>query len=122
MGVRRVGDLEKKNVIEVEAIVLSNITSELPSSPVQFRPKWKHLKGLTLADPNFGVPGRIDLLLGADVFSQTVLNGRQKGPLGSLCVIETCFGWVLTGSSYGKNEPSQGICCLSTAPGDEDLR
>ena len=73
-------------------------------------------------DPNFGVPGRVYLLLEADVFVQTVLNGRPKGPLGSPYAIEMCFGWVLAGASRSEEEPTRGICCLSTAAGDEELR
>ena len=122
VGVKRAGGHAKNDVMKVEAIVLSRISSELQESPVSLRPNCKHLKGLLLADPNFGVPGRVDLLLGADVFVQTVLNGWRKGPSETPCANETCFGWVLAGASYSKEEPSQGICCLSTATGNEELR
>ena len=41
-----------------------------------------HLDGLPLADPDFGLPGRIDALLNVDVFIDTLLSGRCSGPPG----------------------------------------
>ena len=35
---------------------------------VDFKRGWKHLMGLPLANPEFGHPDRIDVLLGVDVF------------------------------------------------------
>ena len=65
---------------DVEALVLPKITSVLPSHRIPFSRKWKHLRNLLLADLDFGTPGTIDLLLGADVFSPAVLHGRRFGP------------------------------------------
>ena len=58
----------EKGRLRVEALVLPKISLELPMQQLQFDPKWNHLKGLTLADPNFGTPGRVDILTGADVY------------------------------------------------------
>ena len=54
--------------------------------------KLTHLSNLHLADPEFGVPGHIEILLGIDIFTDVLLNGRQKGPPGSLVAMETHFG------------------------------
>ena len=83
---------------KVEAAVLPRITTKLPASPVSFDTNWRHLSGLRLADPEFGVPGYIDLLLGVDMFSRVVRQGRRQGPPGSPMAIKTCFGWVLSGT------------------------
>ena len=56
---------------------------ELPSRPVPFKSEWSHLKGLQLADPDFGRPGPIDLLLGMDVFVDILLTGRRLGQHGT---------------------------------------
>ena len=77
--------------LKVHALVVPEISSMLPTHLVPFKRKWKHLRGLALADPDFGTPRRVDLLLGAGVFVQTVLNGRRAGPPGSPWAIETCF-------------------------------
>ena len=55
-------------------------------------PSWQHLSGLPWADPGYGKPGRIDLLLGVEVFVDVLLNGRQTGPPGSPVALETKFG------------------------------
>lgn len=52
----------------------------------------------SLADPTFFMPGSIDLLLNAEVFYATLQTGRIQ--LGSRLpfLIETLFGWVVSGS------------------------
>ena len=51
------------------------------------------------ADPTFGKPGKIDILLGVDVFVSVFCQGRRCGPTNSPTAIETSFGWVLAGST-----------------------
>ena len=81
--------------IAVAAIVIPRVMCDLPPHPVTYQSSWTHLSDLTLADPEFGRPGRIDLLLGV---ANVVLQGRQSGPQGSPVAFETLFGWVLAGS------------------------
>ena len=87
----------------VEAIVLSKGTSTIPSEPVSFNHKWNHLQYISLADPDFGKPGNVNLLLGSDMFSILVLHGRQFGPSGSPYAFKKTFGWVLAGSICSKH-------------------
>ena len=47
---------------EVEAAVLPKITTKLLASPVSFDRNWRHLSGLRLADPEFGVPETLTYL------------------------------------------------------------
>ena len=53
---------------QVSAIVVPRVTCDLPVKPVTPQLSWKHLSDIPLADPDFGRPGRIDLLLGVDLF------------------------------------------------------
>ena len=39
----------------------------------------------------------MDLLLGADIYSQIMLTDVKRNPRGSLIAQKTVFGWVLTG-------------------------
>ena len=55
------------------------------------------MEDITLSDPHFGRPGRIDLLLGVDVFVEVLMHGQRTGPLGTPIAFETLFGWVLAG-------------------------
>ncbi|XP_071576444.1 uncharacterized protein [Temnothorax nylanderi] len=81
----------------IEATVLPRITPPLPSSKVAVR-SWKHLKGLPLADPEYHLPGSIDILLGAESFVSVLRDGRRKGREGEPDAFNTVFGWVLTGA------------------------
>ena len=85
--------------IELTAIVLQRVTCDLPISPVPFDLSWKHISDLPLADPTFGQPGRIDILLGVDIYIEILFHGRRIGPPGAPSAFETEFGWVLSGSS-----------------------
>ena len=38
---------------------------ELSMHQDHFDPKWKHLNGMTLADLDFGMPGKVDMLITA---------------------------------------------------------
>ncbi|XP_071580955.1 uncharacterized protein [Temnothorax nylanderi] len=80
----------------IEATVLPR-TSPLPSSKVAVR-SWNHLKGLPLADPEYYLPGNIDILLGAESFASVLRDGRRKGKDGEPDAFNSVFGWVLTGA------------------------
>ena len=84
---------------QVTAVVVPRVTCDLPLQPVHFNSKWTHLSTLQLADPDFGHPGKIDILLGVDIYADTLLQGRRNGPPGSPVAFETRFGWVLAGST-----------------------
>ena len=115
---------DKGKIVPVEALILSKITSNLPLHPVSWDSKWKHLDGLQLADPEFGTPGNVDLLLGADTFSRVVLHGRRFGPSGSPSAFKTRFGWVLAGAVHIRHHTSQSSanqCYISTIT-EENLR
>ena len=112
---------EKK--INVTAIVVQRVTCDLPLYPVPFDVKWKHLTDLQLADPMFGHPGRIDVLLGVDVFTQVLLQGRRIGPPGSPVAFQATFGWVLAGTC-ASCYPAARIAShhISLLSGDDLLR
>ena len=54
----------------VSAVVVPRVTCDLPLHPIPFNQGWSHLSGLQLADPSYGQPGRVDLLLGIEVFAE----------------------------------------------------
>lgn len=95
-----------ERIFDVEAVVLPKVTCDLPVHPVRLDGNWKHLEGLQLADPDFGTPGRVDVLLGIDIFSSVLLQGRRHGGPNFPIALETCFGWVVTGNVQG-NHPQR---------------
>ena len=83
--------------LSVTAIIVPRVTCDLPLCPISHSLTWDHLSDLTLADPDFERPSKIDLLLGVDVFPDVLLHGRRSGLPGTPTAFETVFGWVLSG-------------------------
>lgn len=54
-------------------------------------------KHLTLADPTFDTPSPTDVLLGADVFPQLLIQNSFDTNTGNPSAISTQFGWVILG-------------------------
>ena len=109
--------------IGITGIVVPRVTCDLPLQPVDFDLSWNHLSGIQLADPNFGIPGKVGLLLGVEVFATVMLDGRRMGPPNSPIAFETKFGWVLAGSA----DTSKPVHCVTThhtsvLSGDDILR
>jgi len=77
-----------------------------------FDKSWKHLSDIPLADPTFGQPGKVDILLGVDIFTHVLLHDRWVGPPTTTiwrgivppfckytgqCTIGCCCKWLLGG-------------------------
>ena len=68
------------------------VTDDLPTVPVSPVTWWKHLSDMELADPNYGIPAGVDILLGGNIFCKAVLNGRWFSPTRAPSVFKMCFG------------------------------
>ena len=69
-----------------------------------------HLMGLHLADPSFHVPGRIDVLLGADIYPQIMVKQSMvTGALTDPAAQPTIFGWAIVGPVTAKGTCSQQV-------------
>ena len=78
------------------------VTSNLPASPVPSVTELPHLAGLPLADPTYNQPGRIDILLGADMASAILTPVTpRKGKINEPMAQATAFGWALSGPVPG---------------------
>lgn len=97
--------------IEVNAIVVPKVTCELPVCSVPFNPTWNHLKGIDLADPDFGCPGQIDVLLGVDVFINVLQQGRRIGSPSAPVALQTDIGSVLAGNTNCSTPCNLSITC-----------
>ena len=92
---------ENRNSLEVSAVILQRITKNLPILPVSIL-DWKQTNNRKLADPTFYIPGKIDLLLGADIFDQIVLEAKVR-ETESVFLRETVFGWIVSGCINSSN-------------------
>jgi len=83
--------------VNVNALIMRNVTSFQPSVLVETSWRWKNLQDIPLADPSFYKPGRIDILLGAGnvaaILKSEVRRGQQLAPVAQ----DTELGWVLFG-------------------------
>ena len=85
--------------LPVTAVIVPRVTTDLPLQPIKSHHNWTHLSGIQLADPGFGQPAKIDLLLGVEIYAEVILHGRRSGDPDSPVAFETLFGWVLAGNT-----------------------
>lgn len=98
--------------IQVEAYVLSSFTAMLPASNIN-KPVWPDIENVPLADPEYTSPGRIDILLGAEVYSKALQPGLIKHELENLTAQDTVFGWIVSGKgSHKSTSASQRVITL----------
>lgn len=96
---------------DLTAIVLNKLTTLLPGSNFD-KSLLKHneLANLVMADPDFNKQSPIDMILGADVYSELILSGMIKPGDKSFVAQETEIGWVISGPVYKRCENE--ITCM----------
>lgn len=87
---------------ETDAIVMNTLIKNLPSRTYNRRSNrpidWAFIDQIALADPTFYVSSTIDVLLGAEVFSEILMEGVIR-PGSNLPIAQhTRLGWVLSGT------------------------
>ena len=104
--------------LKTNALVLSKLTSWLPEHSLEAE-RDRKLNRLVLADPAYFESGRIDLILGADVFGDIILPGVLKGPP---LAQETELGWVLSGRISANKPKTKPICLMVRTSLDDQLK
>ena len=67
-----------------------------------------------MADDFRKVPCEIDILLGADIFPEILLDGLVKGPSGTLIAQHTIFGWIISEPIAKRNTSKHPITVAHT--------
>lgn len=80
----------------LEFFIVPRITGNLPLTRVNCT-NIALPTDIQLADPNFSIPDRVDMLLGAEVFFEMLKTGRMMIPNTTAVLQDTQFGWVLSG-------------------------
>ncbi|XP_055634052.1 uncharacterized protein LOC129774355 [Toxorhynchites rutilus septentrionalis] len=98
---------------KMEFLVLKHPSAELPTVPINTS-EW-NIPNVVLADPQFNVPGKIDLVIGSESFWE--LHTGQRISLGNNrpWLAETPFGWAVSGSTTNSISQTPNVCFLSTA-------
>ncbi|KAF9413446.1 hypothetical protein HW555_008338, partial [Spodoptera exigua] len=81
---------------KLETLVMKKLVNNLPTTSFSIQ-NWDYIDNLKLADPHFNESGPIDLLLGAEIYSELILNGvikRDNFPVAQ----QTRVGWILCGN------------------------
>ncbi|XP_060800708.1 uncharacterized protein LOC132901847 [Amyelois transitella] len=92
--------------LQVKAHVLQTVTTVLPQRKFT-PPRWTELGRISLADPQYNSPNRIDVLLGSEVYCAILKRGLIKSPNDLIIAQDTYLGWVLSGQVDGyDNEKS----------------
>ncbi|XP_044745126.1 uncharacterized protein LOC123306990 [Coccinella septempunctata] len=88
--------LSSANILELQAVVLPQITNSLPS--VSLSPEIiEHFEHLDLADKNFYLSRPVDMLLGADTYSMVFDRDGRLSSVGFPTAVNTFFGWTIIG-------------------------
>ncbi|XP_055527692.1 uncharacterized protein LOC129720263 [Wyeomyia smithii] len=100
-------------VNEIELLVLPKVTIDLPSLSVNAS-SWSLPPGIQLADPVFYESCPIDVVLGAEIFFDA-FNVAGRIVLGDTlsCLINSVFGWVVSGKIDVQNERGTISCNLA---------
>ncbi|XP_038106245.1 uncharacterized protein LOC119766001 [Culex quinquefasciatus] len=77
-------------------LVVPKVTGIIPGSKIDVS-SWSIPVGIQLADPEFNVPERIDMLIGASMFFSLLKSGQLHLADGLPELRETHFGWVFSG-------------------------
>ncbi|XP_076301942.1 uncharacterized protein LOC143220091 [Lasioglossum baleicum] len=108
---------QSSHALLTRAFVVRNISQYVP--PAIKIEDYRDLTNLALADPTPASTQRIDVLLGADIFTQIILPGvrhiREQGPLAQ----NSIFGWILSGPTKPTESPRSAITVhhgISTDP------
>ncbi|XP_050058384.1 uncharacterized protein LOC126550574 [Aphis gossypii] len=99
-------------------VILPKITALMPNQklPISIRERYGHLP---LADPDFDVPGSVDMLIGGDLYP-FILRSRSDivhSP-GLPSALNTQFGWVIVGAIEGSREYSTASSLVVHAASD----
>ncbi|KMQ90956.1 hypothetical protein RF55_9229 [Lasius niger] len=80
--------------LAVSVFVLPKVTDRIPSNPVAIA-SWSYFADLPLADPDFAIPGPIDMILGADVHGSLLVEAikQSNAPVAQ----QTSIGWIVSG-------------------------
>lgn len=93
---------ESGESLRLNALVLPKITT---LNLVSLNKQWKHLENIQLADSHLDKNGRIDILIGADTFSEILLDGVLKGQMSHPIAQNTKLGWILSGKTHSGHTP-----------------
>lgn len=87
--------VNQTHVTSINALVIRKL-SGLANIVVNKTSEWTHINGLLLADPEYTIQRKVDMLIGGDIYGELLLPGlRQRTGLPT--AQNTVLGWILSG-------------------------
>lgn len=84
---------------QAEVVIMNNLIGRLPNKTFA-KPQWSFIENISLADPDFYISRPVDILLGADIYCNIILNGIIRGETSTQPIVQqTKLGWLLCGSA-----------------------
>ncbi|UYV77428.1 hypothetical protein LAZ67_15000995 [Cordylochernes scorpioides] len=93
---------KEKWELPLQALLVDKMTGLLPGRGLCL-PLTEELRSAQLADPQFEKSGKVDLILGADVYGSILLPEIRRCKKTQLCAQNTRLGWILSGELTGGN-------------------
>ncbi|XP_055633446.1 uncharacterized protein LOC129773819 [Toxorhynchites rutilus septentrionalis] len=95
------------------------VTSDTPAVSYNTA-NWKIPKSVSLADPEFNVSRRIDIIIGAGHFYTLLRDGRIKLFHNLPILVETVFGWIVAGRMESNDLGEKVACHVAQIPSIDD--
>ncbi|XP_074041972.1 uncharacterized protein [Leptinotarsa decemlineata] len=90
--------------LNVSCLVVPQITGDLPNFKIDLG-KLDIPQNIQLADPNFHIPNRIDILIGADHFWEIICVGKINLGFHGPILQKSRFGWIVAGPIQASSFP-----------------
>ena len=100
--------------LHMAALIVKRIIGSQPRKDASAVRAMEVVQGCTLADPDFDKPGRIDVLLGADILPYVQVH---DGPESSIITVKTVFGDALMGTYSSEVSPQPLKATIQVASG-----
>lgn len=100
---------------DLQCLVIPEITEYLPAQHIDVQ-KSQLPSNIKLADPSFHVPGRVNILIGADWFWNLLCVGQLTIGQNQLTLQKTRLGWIAIGPLKGSY--TRVIRCNRSRAGD----
>jgi len=103
-----INNVSRDHSMNAELHIIEKIAYTTPSTTIGQAALLPITKGKQLADPNYWKPGKIEVLIGADLYPAILLDERVDS--GTTMSIKTTLGWILMGPAASLQPPQKKIC------------
>ncbi|XP_011859050.1 PREDICTED: uncharacterized protein LOC105556567 [Vollenhovia emeryi] len=106
--------------VVIDCIVVDRITDDLPVFTMK-RSEFKLPRNLPLADPKFHISSKVDMLIGAETFWNTLCVGQIRATHEHPLLQKTKLGWILAGRLINHPAHIQRVASLCASVSNSDL-